>query len=184
MPRRSTSAPTRDSTIASGSVSTTTKPSSMPSGIAQNVSGANRAATPTERTVAVTRNATAPSGKLQQEEDEVLPRGRVGQARPEPAPDRRVRRNGSVGVGDHPPGEGRDQPPLELGDPARGIDRSDQDGDADEGDRQPGAEGDRGDEEGELGQAQRQREQQVGDPPVGARIQDLPVEPLAHAREG
>ena len=106
-PRAAPRAPSTASTNASGRVSTTTTPRSMPSGIAQKVSGAKSAATPTERTLAVRMKATAPSGSCSRRNTRSFQVAGSARRAPSRRQQRPLRRHRPVGVGDHPAGQGR-----------------------------------------------------------------------------
>ena len=148
-------------------------PTSTPSGIAQYQSGSVSACSPTPSTTAVTMNETSPNGNCSSRK--VRSFQVAGSARRAAgAPSGRPRRHGPVRVRDRRSGQRADDAPLALGQPAPGVHRADQDRDADQGDRKPNAERDRRDEEDELERAEQAREQQVADPAVGARIEQLP----------
>ena len=116
--------------------------------------------------------------KLEQQEDEVLPGGRVaetGADAPRPAGVVRLR---SVGVLDLHARERADQAPLEPREPAPGVHRPDEDRDADQRDRGAEADRDRRHQEREPRDSERQRQQQIRDAPVGDRVEDVAGEPF------
>jgi hypothetical protein len=118
--------------------------------------------------------------ELQQQEDQVLPRRRIGQARAQAHPPGGVLGCGPVRVRDRHPGQHADHAPLRLREAAPRVDRSDQDRDADQRDREAYADRDRGDEEDELDRPEHARGQQVADPPIGVRIEHLLSPALDH----
>ena len=120
--------------------------------------------------------------ELQQQEGEVLPGGRVREPGAQTGPPRRPLGDRPVGIGDDRAGERGDDAPLALGKQAPCVDRADQDRDADQGDREAHPERDRRHQEHELDGAEHARRDQVRDPPVGARVQQLPRQACDHSR--
>jgi hypothetical protein len=113
-----------------------------------------------------------PERQLEQQEGDVLPGGRVGSSRGHAAPPARPLGLGPVRARDLDSDEPADEASLEVGDPAPRPHRPYQHGHADQRDRHTEPGRDRRDEEAELDDAERQREQHVEDPRVRAGIQD------------